>query len=119
MTEPTLTIVATIIGVVYVLTYAWGRLEILAYLTGLWKECGRLRMIGLGLRWAAMNCFAFLSEDDVHYNMIRQRRLVLYDLDAWWAKAAAVLIVVIYWAWVAASLKFAIVRWHDAKKSQQ
>ena len=119
MNEPTFTIVATVIGVAYVLTYAWAQLEILAHLTELWKENGRWKTAGLGLLWAVMNCFAFLIAHDVHYAMIRQRRLVLYDLDAWWAKAAAILIVIVYWIWVGASLKFAFVRWREAKKSRQ
>ena len=95
MTEPTFSVVATIIGVAYVLTYAWAQLEILAHLTGLWKKNGHGKTLGLGLLWAAMNCFCFLIAHDVHYAMILQRRLVLYNLDAWWAKTAAVLIVIV------------------------
>lgn len=119
MSEPTFTIVVTIIGVAYVLIYAWAQLEILAYLTGLWKKKERWKILGLGLLLAAMNCFAFLIAHDVHYSMIRQKRLVLYDLDDWWAKAAAILIVIVYWVWVVASLKFAIVRWREAKKDHE
>ncbi len=119
MSEPTFTIVVTVIGVAYVLTYSWAQLEILAYLTDLWGEKGRWKTLGLGLLWAAMNCFAFLIAHDVHYSMIRQKRVVLYDFDAWWAKAAAILIVLVYWLWVGASLKFGIARYREAKKRPQ
>ncbi len=119
MSEPTFTIVATIIGVAYVLTYAWAQLEILAYLPGLWQKNERWKTLWLGLLWAAMNCFCFFIAHDVHYNMIRQKRLALYDLDDWWAKAAAALIVVVYWVWVVASLKFAFAQWREARQRQQ
>ncbi len=118
MIEPTFTIVATVIGVVYVLTYAWAQLEILAYLSGLWQKNERWKPLGLGLLWSAMNCFAFFIAHDVHYSMIRQKRLVLYDLDDWWAKAAAVIIVIVYWVWVAASLKFAVKQWHKSRHQE-
>ena len=114
MSEQTFTIVVTIIGVVYVLTYAWAQLEILAYLTSLWKKNELWKTLGLSLLWAAVNCFAFFIAHDVHYAMIRQKRLVLYDLDDWWAKAAAVIIVIAYWIWVAAPFKFAIRQWHKS-----
>lgn len=119
MTEPTLSVVATVIGVAYVLTYAWAQLEILAYLTGLWQENKRGKTLGLGLLWAVMNCFSFLIAHNVHYSIVLHGRLVLYDLDAWWAKASAVLIVIVYWLWVGASLKFAFARWREARKSEE
>ncbi len=118
MTEPTFTITVTIIGVAYVLTYAWAQLEILAYLTSLWQKNKLGKALGRGLLWAAANCFAFFIAHDVHYAMIRQKRLVLYDLDDWWAKTAAVLIVIVYWIWVAASLRFAAKQWYKSRDQE-
>ncbi len=108
MNEPAFSIVATVIGVVYVLAYAWAQLEILSYLSSLWRENERPRMIWLGILWLVMNCFCFLIAHDVHFAMIRQGRIVLYDLDEWWAKAAAVAVVLLYWLWIVGSFRFAI-----------
>lgn len=112
MNEPTFTIAATVIGVVYILTYAWAQLEIFSYLSFLWRQNERPRAIGLGIFWLAMNCFCFLIAHDVHFAMIRQRRIVLYDLDALWARTVAVVIISLYWIWVVGSFKFALTQQH-------
>ena len=97
---------ATAIGVAYVLTYAWAQMEILAHLHTYWQQRKRGTVILFGIGWLAVNAFCFLVAHEVHYAVIRERNLVLYDSHAWWARLFAVLIMLSYWAWVVFSFRF-------------
>ena len=110
MKEMALPLAATVVGLAYVLTYAWAQLEVLAAVLTLWKEKRYPSSFALALLWAGMNCFAFLIAHEVHFDVIRERRLVLFEMEELWAKAVVVLVILAYWAWVIATFTFAVRR---------
>jgi hypothetical protein len=117
MKESALPLTATVIGLAYVLAYAWAQLEILASILALWNTGRKVAVAALSFLWAAMNCFSFLIAHDVHFDVIRERRLVLFEIDTLPAKASAVLIILVYWAWVICSFYFALRRSRKAREA--
>ncbi len=108
MSETTFSLAATVIGLAYVLTYAWAQLETLSAIMLLWRNSRKVLTVFLSVVWAGMNCFSFLIAHDVHFDVIREGKLILFENDLPWAKAAAALIILAYWAWVIGSFCFAV-----------
>jgi hypothetical protein len=117
MSEATFSLAATVVGLAYVLTYAWAQLETLSAIITLWRESRKALTVLLAVVWAGMNVFSFMIAHDVHFDVIRERKLVLFENELLWAKAAAALIIVVYWAWVIGSFYFAI--GHSRKMRQE
>ncbi len=119
MTEPTFTVVVTIIGIAYVLTYLWAQLEILAHVLGSWRPGNRAVTLLLCAAIAAVNCFVFLLAHDVHYSMIRRGSLNFLGHEETWAKALASATVIAYWIWVGWSLHFAGFTRKEARRAER
>jgi hypothetical protein len=110
MKEMLFPLAATAVGLAYVLTYAWAQLEVLASALTFWKERRYLPSVALMLLLAGMNCFEFLLAHEVHFDVIRERRLVLFEIESLWAKGSAVLVILVHWVWVIGSFCFAVRR---------
>ena len=110
MKEAMFEMVATIAALAYVLTYAWAQMEILSSILGMWKARRRTVSAVCGIVWAAMNCFSFLVAHEVIFDVIRERRLVFFEIEKLWAKTLAVIVIAAYATWVAASLYLALRR---------
>ena len=127
-TESAFSLVATLLALVYVLTYAWAQIEIFAILIGFWKEKSKSLLIACGLLWAVMNFFAFLIALEVHFDLLRGRllglRIRLFGHDiiesvAPGAKAGAVLIILVYWAWVIGTFYLAVLRSRRTRSAER
>ncbi len=119
MTEPTFTVVTTIIGIAYVLTYLWAQLEILSHIFEAWRPGNRSVTILSCAAIAAVNCFVFLLAHDVQYSMIRRGSLNFLGHEETWAKTLASATVIAYWIWVGWSLYFAGFVLKEARRAQR
>ena len=127
-TESAFSLVFTVLGLAYVLTYAWAQLEILAILIGSWKQRSKLLVLICGTLWAVMNCFAFLIAHNVHFDVLREQQLLLrvnlfehriIESTSPGAKAGALLIILFYWAWVIGSFYVAILHSRRIRQATQ
>jgi hypothetical protein len=117
MSEATFSMGATVIGLAYVLTYAWAQLETLSAIVSLWNKPRKGLSILLLLVWAGMNVFSFMIAHNIHFDVIREKKLILFENELLWAKAAAAAIIVVYWIWVIGSFYFAVV--HSRKMREE
>ena len=117
MSETTFSLTATVIGLAYVLTYAWAQLETLSAIVSLWSKPRKGLAVLLVLVWAGMNVFSFMIAHNVHFDVMREGKLILFENELLWAKAVAAAIIVVYWIWVIGSFYVAVV--HSRKMREE
>ena len=127
-TEPAFSLLITVLGLSYVLTYAWAQLEILAILIGSWKRRSKPLVLLYGTLWAVMNCFSFLIAHNVHFDVLRERQLLLridlfghgiIDSTSPGARAGALCIILFYWVWVIGTFYLAILHSRRTRQTEQ